>query len=229
MEKGQRIAKIIARYSKYSRREAEELIKEGRIKVNGNIQTSPAINITDESIKVDNKLLLKNQPTKLWVFHKPKGYITTQNDPQNRPTIFSILPKNMQKLITIGRLDINTEGLLLLTNNGEFAREMELPSNKITRKYRARVHGKLQMTRLEKLKNGITIDGVYYKSIQITLEKTIGTNHWLKICLNEGKNREIKKILRHFGLEVNRLIRISFGKFSLKGLEAGKVNQISIM
>ena len=226
MEKGHRVAKVIARYSQYSRREAENLIKEGRIKVNGKLIDNPAINITDESIKIDNKLLLKNQETKIWVFHKPKGYITTQNDPNGRPTVFSILPKRMQKLISIGRLDINTEGLLLLTNDGDFARKMELPISKIKRTYRVRVHGKLPMERLLKLKKGITIEGVYYKSIEINLEKTVSTNSWLKISLIEGKNREIKKVLKYFGLEVNRLIRTSFGEFSLKDLPAGKVKAI---
>jgi 23S rRNA pseudouridine2605 synthase len=222
MEKGQRVAKIIARYSTYSRREAESLIEEGRIKVNGKIIDSPAVNITDEAIKIDNKLLLQNQETKVWIFHKPKGYITTQSDPSGRPTVFSLLPVRMQKLITIGRLDINTEGLLLLTNDGDFARKMELPASKIRRTYRVRVHGKLQMERLSKLKNGITIEGVYYKSIDVALEKTVATNSWLKISLIEGKNREIKKVLQYFGLEVNRLIRISFGDFSLRDLPAGK-------
>jgi 23S rRNA pseudouridine2605 synthase len=223
MEKGSRIAKIIARYSQYSRREAEEIIKDGRVKINGKIVENPAINITDESIKIDNKLLLQNQEAKVWVFHKPKGYITTQRDPDDRPTIFSILPKKMQKLISIGRLDINTEGLLLLTNDGEFARKMELPASKIKRTYRVRVHGKLQMERLSKLKKGITIEGIHYKSIDINLEKTIATNSWLKISLIEGKNREIKKVLKYFGLEVNRLIRISFGEYSLKDLPVGKI------
>ena len=226
-QKGQRVAKVIARSGFCSRREAEELIQEGRVKVNGVMIESPAVLITDHSIKIDNKLLNEKKPAKLWVFHKPRGFITTNKDPLARKTIFEILPQNLPRVVTIGRLDINTEGLLLLTNDGELARYFELPSSKWVRIYRARVFGIIDMERLAKLQKGVTIDGIKYGGIKVEMEKERDFNSWLKISLSEGKNREIKKVLEFFGLKVSRLIRISFGPFQLGKMEVGEVREVA--
>ena len=224
--KGQRIAKIIARSGFCSRREAEQIIAEGRVKVNGVIIDTPATIITDHSIKIDDKLLAIKQPPKIWIFHKPRGLITTNKDPLARKNIFQVLPKNLPRVVTVGRLDINTEGLLLLTNDGEVARYIELPSSKWTRIYRARVFGRIDMERLSKLQKGITIDGVKYNGIKVEMEQERDFNSWLKISLAEGKNREIKKVLEYFGLQVSRLIRISFGPFHLGNLPVGEVKEV---
>ena len=224
-EKGERVAKVIARSGYCSRREAEVLIFEGSVKVNGEVIDNPAVLITDQSIKINNKLLPKKDETRMWIFHKPKGFICTNKDEKNRKTIFNILPTDMPRVMSIGRLDINTEGLLLLTNDGEVSRYIELPKNQWIRNYRVRAHGKINLERLQKLSKGIRIDGVTYGPIKVELEKE-GANSWLKISLMEGKNREIKKVLQYFGLEVNRLIRISFGPFILGSLAAGKVKEV---
>lgn len=227
LEKGIRVAKLIAQSGHCSRREAEELIAEGRVKVNGQVITSPATFITDHSVKIDDKLINAKQPVRLWLFHKPEGFLTTTKDPLNRKTIFSLLPKNMPRVIGVGRLDFNTEGLLLLTTNGALARYMELPKNKWIRKYRARVFGRVDMERLKKLEKGITVDGIRYGSIKVELEVEKGSNSWLKISIEEGKNREIRKVMEHFGLQVNRLIRVSFGPFNLADLGVGEVKEVS--
>jgi 23S rRNA pseudouridine2605 synthase len=224
--KPQRIAKIIARSGHCSRREAEALILEGRVKVNGQVIDSPAVIITDQSIKIDNKLINKQENLRLWVFHKPRGYITTTKDTRARQTIFEILPTTMPRVITIGRLDINTEGLLLLTNDGEAARYIELPQNKWIRNYRARIFGQIDMEKLRKLEKGIKIDGVVYGAIKVELERERDFNSWVKISLMEGKNREIKKVFEYFGLTVNRLIRTSFGPFHLGKLPIGAVREV---
>lgn len=225
-EKGIRIAKLISQAGYCSRREAEVLIVEGRVQVNGNVIDSPATFITDEAVKIDNKLINEKQPTRLWILHKPEGFLTTNKDPQGRKTIFELLPKNMPRTIAVGRLDYNTEGLLLLTTNGALARYMELPKNKWIRKYRARVFGKLNKERLKKLEKGITVDGVRYGSIKVEIEKE-GANSWLKISIEEGKNREIRKVMEHLGLKVNRLIRVSFGPFNLGNLKSCESTEIS--
>lgn len=224
---GIRVAKVIAQSGKCSRREAEELIREGRVKVNGQVIESPATFITDHAVKVDDKLINAKQPTRLWLFHKPAGYLTTTKDPKQRKTIFDILPKNLPRVITIGRLDFNTEGLLLLTTDGALARYAELPKNKWIRKYRVRVFGKLDHERLKKLERGITVDGVRYGSIKVEVDVEKESNSWLKISLEEGKNREIRKVMEHLGLQVNRLIRISFGPFSLGDLGVGMVKEVA--
>ncbi|MBL6664538.1 MAG: rRNA pseudouridine synthase [Rickettsiales bacterium] len=225
---GTRVAKLIASLGHCSRRQAEELIFEGRVKVNGNIIDSPATFITDEAIKIDDKLINKTkQTTKLWIFYKGKEMLTTNKDPSNRPTIFDFLPKELPRVMTVGRLDFNTEGLLLLTNNGGLARYMELPKNKWIRKYRARVFGKLNMDRLNKLEKGITVDGIRYGGIKVEVESQSGANSWLKISLSEGKNREIRKVMEHLGLSVNRLIRVSFGPFNLGNMKPLEVKSVS--
>ncbi len=226
-EKGLRIAKLIAQSGHCSRREAEELITEGRVKVNGKIISSPATFITDESVKIDDKLINAKQPPRLWLFHKPAGVLTTTKDPHNRKTIFDLLPKNLPRTISVGRLDYNTEGLLLLTTDGALARYMELPKNKWIRKYRARVFGKLNHERLKKLEKGITVDGVRYASIKVEVEVEKPSNSWLKISLEEGKNREIRKVMEHLGLQVNRLIRVSFGPFNLGELRVCETKEVN--
>jgi len=224
--KGQRIAKIIANSGYCSRREAERLIADGIVKVNGKIIDNPAILITDQSIKINDKLINPKQKPKIWIFHKPKNTIVSNNDPQNRQTIFDILPENLPRVITIGRLDINTEGLLLLTNNGAIARHIELPQTAWSRNYRVRVFGRVNMNELKKLEKGIKINGIKYGSIKAEMEREGDFNSWLKVSLKEGKNREIKKVLEYFGLQVNRLIRISFGPFQLGSLAVGEVKAI---
>ena len=224
-EKGQRIAKVIARSGFCSRREAEVLIAEGRVKVNGVTIDSPATIITDHAIKIDNKLLKTKEPTRMWIFHKPKGFVCTNKDEKGRRTIFDILPPHLPRTVSVGRLDINTEGLLLLTNDGEVSRYIALPQTEWIRKYRVRVHGIIDMGRLEKLNRGIRIDGVKYGPIKVEMERE-GMNSWLKISLTEGKNREIKKVLDYFGLTVNRLIRVGFGPFNLGALPIGQIKEI---
>ena len=225
--KGIRIAKLIANAGYCSRREAEALILEGRVQVNGVTITTPATIITDHSVKIDNKLINEKQPVRLWLFHKPKAIITTSKDPEGRKTVFDLLPKNMPRVITVGRLDFNTEGLLLLTTSGELSRYMELPKTAWTRKYRARVFGKIDPIRLKKLETGITVDGVRYRGIKVEVEVEKESNSWLKISLEEGKNREIRKVMEHLGLQVNRLIRISFGPFSLGNIEVGEIKEVT--
>ncbi len=229
-KKGERLAKIIARCGYCSRREAEKLILEGDVKVNGTIVTNLATNITDESIKIKNKLLDKNVKTKLWLFNKPKGYIVTNKDPQDRKTIYSILPRNLPRVITVGRLDMDTEGLLILTNNGELARYMELPSTGWSRQYKVKVHGSLERVNFDALaKKGIVINGIKYAPIKIVIEKDNNTtNTWLRVTITEGKNREVRKIMEHLNLRVVRLIRVSFGPFHLGNLQKGFVKPVSL-
>ncbi|MDA9573706.1 rRNA pseudouridine synthase [Rickettsiales bacterium] len=222
-----RIAKVIADSGHCSRREAEKLIFEGRVSVNGKIIESPALLISDESIKIDNKLINNKQKTRLWIFHKPAGFLTSSTDPKNRKTIYNILPSDLPRLISIGRLDYNSEGLLLMTTNGELARYVELPKTGWIRKYRVRVHGKINEYRLKNLINGITIDNIKYKFSEVKIEKSNSTNSWLILSLKEGKNREIRKVMEFFGLKVNRLVRISYGPFNLGNLYKGNMREIS--
>ncbi len=225
-EKGIRIAKVIAAAGICSRRDAESMIAEGRVQVNGKTIDSPATFITDQSIKIDGKLLQKTQEMRLFMFHKPAGIITTSKDPHGRETVFDLLPKGLPRLITIGRLDFNTEGLLLMTTSGALSRYIELPKTAWNRKYRARVFGKLNHERLKKLENGITVDGVRYGSIKVEIDQEGSANSWLTISLTEGKNREIRKVMEELGLKVNRLIRTSFGSFNLDDLKVGHLKEI---
>ncbi len=225
---GERIAKVIARCGHCSRREAEKLIADGCVKVNGEVITSPAINITDQSIKINNKLLNTKEKTRVWLFNKPKGSIVSSTTDKKVPTVFDLLPKNMPRVIAVGRLDINTEGLLIFTNNGELSSYISSPKTAWTRHYRVRVHGKLNKKRFEALaKNGPIIDGIKYKPVKIIVEKEgESTNSWLRVSINEGKNREVKNIMKDLGLEVTRLIRTGFGPFHLGNLKTGMTKEV---
>ncbi|SJZ96614.1 pseudouridine synthase [Consotaella salsifontis] len=222
-----RIAKRLARAGIASRRDAEGMIADGRVKVNGKVLESPALTVTArDRIEIDGSPLPAIERTRLWLFHKPAGLVTTNRDPEGRPTVFDRLPEDMPRVLSVGRLDINTEGLLLLTNDGGLARTLELPATGWLRRYRVRAHGSVKQEQLDELKNGIAIDGVFYGAVEAALEREQGTNVWLSVGLREGKNREVKRILGHLGLEVNRLIRVSFGPFQLADLEEGAVREI---
>ena len=224
---GERIAKVIARAGVCSRREAEKLIAEGRVTVDGKVLTSPALNVTGrETIVVDGNPLPAQEPTRLWRYYKEAGLVTTARDPEGRPTVFSRLPKDMPRVVSVGRLDVNTEGLLLLTNDGELARLLELPSTGWTRRYRARAHGRVTQAELDKLKEGVTVEGVRYGAIEAVLDKAQGSNVWITLSLKEGKNREVKKVLGSLGLAVNRLIRLSYGPFQCGDLQPGEVRLV---
>ncbi len=229
-EKGERIAKVIANSGYCSRRGAEKLILEGRVKVNGKTIDTPVVLITDQSIKIDNKLLPRRKKTKLWIFNKPKGYIVTNSDPKGRKNIYSLLPKNMPRVISIGRLDMDTEGLLLLTNNGDLSRYIEHPATAWTRQYLAKVHGNTGMlvSNIERVgKNGLVVNGIKYAPVKITIEKqSESTNTWFRVTITEGKNKEVRNIMDYFGLKVVKLKRISFGPFQLGRLEVGKVKLV---
>ncbi|MDR3290427.1 MAG: rRNA pseudouridine synthase [Rickettsiales bacterium] len=227
--KGERIAKVIARTGYCSRRDAEKLIADGCVKINGKIIDTPAINITDQSIKINNKLLKTKEKTRLWIFHKPKGTAVSHNAKEERcPIIFDLLPKSMPRVISVGRLDLNTEGLILLTNNGELADYLGHPSNAFERVYRARVFGRLNKKRFEAIgQYGVKIGDFKYKPMKIEIEKE-GTNSWLKVSVNEGKNREVKRIMEELGLKVGRLIRIKYGPYQLEKLPIGYVKEVSV-
>ncbi len=222
--KGDRIAKVVARAGLCSRREAERWIEAGRVSVNGTVLDSPALTVTaSDQVLVDGKPLPNAEQTRLWRYHKPPGLVTTNKDPEGRPTVFERLPKELPRVLTVGRLDLNSEGLLLLTNDGELSRRLELPEMEWTRQYRVRVHGRVDERRLASLKKGITVDGIHYAGIDASLEQTTGHNAWLSITLREGKNREIRRVMEALGLSVNRLIRTAFGPFELGTLVRGGV------
>src|SRR5262244_1322497 len=224
---GERIAKVIARAGLASRREAEAWIETGRVSVNGAVISSPALNVTpSDRIAVDDTPLRARERTRLFLYHKPRGLVTTHSDPEGRDTIFRALPKGLPRLISVGRLDINTEGLLLLTNDGGLARELELPETGWLRRYRVRAHGEVTQGQLDQLKNGVEVDGVKYGEIDATLERDQGANVWLVFAIREGKNREVRNVMAHLGLEVNRLIRVSYGPFQLGELAEGQVEEV---
>ncbi|MER9392410.1 MULTISPECIES: pseudouridine synthase [unclassified Mesorhizobium] len=226
-EAGERIAKRLARAGLASRRDAEDLIAAGRVKVNNRALTSPAFNVMPgDIIHLDGMEIPPIERTRLFLFHKPAGVVTTNRDPEGRKTVFDVLPAELPRLMTIGRLDINTEGLLLLTNDGGLSRVLELPATGWLRRYRVRVHGKVEESMLAGLREGIAVDGVFYGAIEATLDREQGTNAWLTIGLREGKNREVKNILGSLGLDVTRLIRISYGPFQLDYLAEGHVLEI---
>lgn len=222
-----RIAKAMARAGLCSRREAERWIADGRVSVNGKLLKTPACEVGPaDKVIVDGRPLPSAGPAKLWRYHKPRGLVTTHADPQGRPTVFAKLPPEMERVISIGRLDFNTEGLLLLTNDGGLARYMELPSTGWSRRYRVRAKGRVTEEDLAKIKDGVEIEGVAYGPVEAAIDSVQGANMWLTIGIREGKNREVRRILSYLGLEVNRLIRVSFGPFQLRDLEPGAVEQV---
>lgn len=222
-----RVAKRIARAGVCSRRDAERLIAEGRVAVNGRVVESAALDVgSNARITVNGKLLPERQSTRAWRYHKPKGRVTTHRDPEGRPTVFQALPDEMPRVISVGRLDLNTEGLLLLTTDGGLARHLELPATGWLRRYRVRARGRVDQARLDTLKQGVTIEGVRYGGIEARIDTVQGANVWLTVGLREGKNREVRKLMEHLGLAVNRLIRVSFGPFALGDLPVGQVEEI---
>ncbi len=224
-----RVAKAIARAGLCSRREAERWIKAGRVRLNGKLLLTPAQTVSPgDELYVDDVLLPATLTIRLWRYHKPRGRLTTRSDPQGRPTIFDDLPSELANVITIGRLDYNTEGLLLLTNHGGLARHLELPATAVKRRYRVRAHGHITQQALDELAQGITIDGTHFAPAQATLERQVGQNCWLNITLTEGKNHEVKRLLGTLGLTVNRLIRTHYGPIELGALEAGKTAEIAL-
>lgn len=225
---GERIAKYLARAGIASRRQAEAMIERGEVQVNGKKLKTPAFKVTGrEDIRVNGNRVKAHEPVRVWRYHKPSGLITSTNDPEGRRTIFDELSKALPRTVTIGRLDLTTEGLLLLTNDGGLARAMELPKTGLSRFYRARAHGKVTQAELDTLKDGITVDdGTKFGSIIAELERETGTNNWITLELTEGKNREVRKALEHLGLQVNRLIRTQYGPFELSDLRPGAVEEI---
>jgi 23S rRNA pseudouridine2605 synthase len=227
IDEPQRISKILSRAGVASRRDVERMIMEGRVKLNGVVLDTPVVNATlADGIEVDGHPIRGIERTRLWLYHKPAGLVTTNSDPEGRPTVFDNLPDDLPRVLSIGRLDINTEGLLLLTNDGGLARALELPSTGWLRRYRVRAHGEIDQEALDRLKDGIAVEGVLYGAIEATLDRVQGSNVWITMGLREGKNREIKNVLGALGLDVNRLIRISYGPFQLSELPEGHVQEI---
>ncbi len=224
---GDRIAKVLSRAGIASRREAERMIAEGRVSVNGKVIDSPALNIQPKDrIAVDGKLVGEPDPPRIWLYHKPAGLVTTERDEKDRPTVFAALPEDMPRVMSVGRLDLNSEGLLLLTNDGEVKRRLELPSTGWLRRYRVRINGSVSEDNLDKLRKGITVDGLTYQPMLVTFDRQQGANAWLTVSLREGKNREIRRAMEAINVTVNRLIRVSYGPFQLGNLGAGEVEEI---
>ncbi len=221
------MARALARAGVASRREAERLIEAGRVALNGQVLASPAVNVgPGDILTLDGAPIAEREPPRLWRYHKPPGLLTTHKDPKGRATVFEQLPKDMPRVISVGRLDYNSEGLLLLTNDGAMARQLELPSTGVVRWYRARAFGRASQDKLDRLKDGITVDGVVYGSIEAHLERGQGANVWISLALSEGKNREVRKVLEAIGLKVNRLIRVAYGPFELGDLAPGAVEEV---
>jgi 23S rRNA pseudouridine2605 synthase len=225
--KKERIAKFLARAGVASRRACEDLIAAGRVRVNGVILAHPAtlVDATD-AIAVDGVPLAATPQARIWRYHKPAGLVTTAHDPQGRPTVFDALRESLPRVISVGRLDINSEGLLLVTNDGELARYLEHPAQGLARTYRVRAHGVIDNSTITRLQRGLTIDGVRYRSITATIDSRQGTNCWLTMVLHEGKNREIKRLLQHLGLHVTRLIRTGYGPFPIGKLARGEIAEV---
>ncbi len=221
-----RIAKMIARAGVCSRRDAERLIEAGKVVVNGKLLKSPAFNVSaSDTILVNDEPLPQSEPVRLWRYHKPRGRVTSHKDPQGRPTVFDALPDHLPRVISVGRLDYNTEGLMLLTTDGGLARHLELPATGWSRRYKVRAFGRVTQKQLDGLKNGVTIDGVRYGEISAQLERE-GNNPWIMMSITEGKNREVRRVLEHLGMKVSRLIRLSYGPFQLSELQSGSVEEV---
>jgi len=223
----ERIAKFLARAGIASRRDSEKLVAAGRIKVNGKVIDTPATKVSaKDKVEFDDTVVAKKAPPRLWRYHKPDGLVTSHKDEKGRETVFSSLPKELGRVISVGRLDITSEGLLLLTNDGELARHLEHPSTGLSRRYRARAYGRVTQADLDSLKKGIKIDGILTSPIEAVLDSTSGDNNWITVTLREGKNREVRRAMEHLGLKVNRLIRVSYGPFMLGDLAVGKTEEI---
>lgn len=226
--KGERIAKWLARAGVASRREAETMIAEGKISLNNEPVTQPATFVQEKDIiRVEGKVISPPDRTRLWRYHKPVGFITTHKDPEGRKTVFEALPETMPRVISVGRLDLNSEGLLLLTNDGALARKLEMPSSQWTRRYRVRVFGTINRDDFDKLKKGITVEGMHYAPIDVKIDSQKGNNTWLTVSLQEGRNREIRRVMQHINLQVNRLIRIAYGPFQLGTLPKGGLDEVT--
>ncbi|MCT8159601.1 pseudouridine synthase [Pseudoruegeria sp. SHC-113] len=224
---GDRIAKVLARAGVASRREAERMIEAGRVSVNGKVIDSPALNVTEKDrIKVDGADLAEPEQARIWLYHKPLGLVTTNKDEKGRQTVFDSLPEGMPRVMSVGRLDINSEGLLLLTNDGGIKRKLELPSTGWLRKYRVRIKGTPKDEDFAPLRKGVSVDGERFQPMTVTLDRQQGANAWLTVSLREGKNREIRRAMESIGLEVNRLLRISYGPFRLGDLKPGEVEEL---
>ncbi len=224
---GDRIAKVLSRAGVASRREAERMIEDGRVSVNGKTITTPALNVTpNDRVVVDGKQIGEPEPPRIWLYHKPAGLVTTERDEKDRPTVFASLPESMPRVMSVGRLDLNSEGLLLLTNDGEVKRKLELPSTGWLRRYRVRINGSVSEARLDQLREGIEVEGIRYQPMVVTFDRQQGANAWLTVSLREGKNREIRRAMGEIGVTVNRLIRVSYGPFQLANLKQGEVEEL---
>ena len=227
-DRGERIAKWLARAGVASRRDAEKLLAEGVVRLNGQVVSHPATFVTpDDIVQVRGTVVDTPDRTRLWRYHKPEGLVTTHKDPQDRPTVFQKLPTSLPRVVSVGRLDLNSEGLLLLTNDGALARRLELPANGWIRRYRVRVYGNVDPAALARLSQGVTVEGVRYGPIEAALEVRTTANSWLSVALKEGRNREVRKVMAHLNLQVTRLIRVAYGPFQLGNLERGAVDEIT--
>lgn len=224
---GDRVAKVIARAGICSRREAETLIAQGRVSVNGKVLETPGVKVTpDDLVKVDGERLPALEAPRLWLYNKPTGLVTTHKDERGRQTVFDVLPESLPRVISIGRLDLNSEGLLLLTNDGALARELEHPSRGWKRRYRVRVYGDVKESMFKPLAKGVTVEGVTYGEINVKLDREPGVNTWVTVTLTEGKNREIRRVMEHVGLKVSRLIRTAYGPFQIGSLKTGQIKEV---
>lgn len=224
---GERISKVMARAGVCSRRDAERWIADGRVAINGKTLDSPAVNVAEgDVVTVDGEPLATPQEARLWRYHKPPGLVTTHKDPQGRPTVFDQLPRDLPRVVSVGRLDLNSEGLLLLTNDGSLAGKLEHPSTGWTRRYRVRVNGVVDPAKLASVADGVTVEGISYGPVRIEVERQQGSNAWLSVALTEGKNREIRRVMEHLGYRVNRLIRVAYGPFALGRLDRGQLEEV---